>query len=111
MPNSMMSDPAWGRASMIAWLVARDLLGHSRPFFAPIAVVICIGVGLGQRLRRVFELHGFANVETRAEEPLDVLLRKGEIDKEVYALKRLAAADSEPAELAPELHRKFVGAV
>ncbi|KAB8192449.1 aromatic acid exporter family protein [Nonomuraea phyllanthi] len=40
----------------IAWLVARDLLGHSRPFFAPIAVVICIGVGLGQRLRRVFEL-------------------------------------------------------
>lgn len=40
----------------IAWLVAKDLLGHSRPFFAPIAVVICIGVGLGQRLRRVVEL-------------------------------------------------------
>jgi len=51
-------------------------------------------------LRRTFELHGFANVETRAVEPLDVLLRKGEIDKEVYAVKRLAAADSEPAELA-----------
>ncbi|MFI7633647.1 aromatic acid exporter family protein [Nonomuraea sp. NPDC049400] len=40
----------------IAWLVAKDLLGHSRPFFAPIAVVVCIGVGLGQRLRRVVEL-------------------------------------------------------
>lgn len=51
-------------------------------------------------LRRTFELHGFANIETRAVEPLDVLLRKGEIDKEVYAVKRLAAADSEPAELA-----------
>lgn len=51
-------------------------------------------------LRQTFELHGFANVETRAVEPLDVLLRKGEIDKEVYAVKRLAAADSEPAELA-----------
>ncbi|MEJ7635706.1 histidine--tRNA ligase [Aeromicrobium sp.] len=51
-------------------------------------------------LRRTFELHGFANIETRAVEPLDVLLRKGEIDKEVYAVKRLAAGDAEPAELA-----------
>jgi histidyl-tRNA synthetase len=51
-------------------------------------------------LRRTFELHGFANIETRAVEPLDVLLRKGEIDKEVYAVKRLAAPESEPAELA-----------
>src|SRR5918912_798860 len=40
-------------------------------------------------LRRTFELHGFASVETRAVEPLSVLLRKGEIDKEVYAVRRL----------------------
>ncbi|MDX3111513.1 FUSC family protein, partial [Nonomuraea angiospora] len=40
----------------IAWLVAKNLLGHSRPFFAPIAVVVCIGVALGQRMRRVVEL-------------------------------------------------------
>ena len=51
-------------------------------------------------LRRTFELHGFANIETRAVEPLDVLLRKGDIDKEVYAVKRLAADPSEPADLA-----------
>ena len=43
-------------------------------------------------LRRVFELHGFANIETRAVETLDTLLRKGEIDKEVYAVRRLAAS-------------------
>ncbi len=43
-------------ASASAWIVAKDLLGHSRPFFAPIAVVICIGIALGQRLRRVGEL-------------------------------------------------------
>ena len=36
------------------------------------------------RLRTTFELHGFASIETRAVEPLDQLLRKGEIDKEVY---------------------------
>ncbi|MEV0613129.1 FUSC family protein [Nonomuraea sp. NPDC050404] len=40
----------------LAWLVAKEVLGHPRPFFAPIAVVVCIGVGLGQRLRRAVEL-------------------------------------------------------
>ncbi len=34
-------------------------------------------------VRRVFELHGFAGIETRTVEPLEQLLRKGEIDKEV----------------------------
>jgi histidyl-tRNA synthetase len=38
-----------------------------------------------------FERHGFSEVETRAVEPLEVLLRKGEIDKEVYVLRRLHA--------------------
>ena len=45
------------------------------------------------RLRATFELHGFASIETRAVEPLDELLRKGEIDKEVYVLRRLHAAE------------------
>lgn len=45
--------------------------------------------------RRVFELHGFAGIETRAVEPLDQMLRKGEIDKEVYVLRRLQAESSD----------------
>ncbi len=47
------------------------------------------------RLRTTFELHGFAPLETRAAEPLDQLLRKGEIDKEVYLLRRLHAEPEE----------------
>jgi histidyl-tRNA synthetase len=47
-----------------------------------------------QTLSHVFELHGFANVETRAVEPLDQLLRKGETSKEVYVLRRLQEEDS-----------------
>jgi histidyl-tRNA synthetase len=43
------------------------------------------------RLRATFELHGFASLETRAVEPLEQMLRKGEIDKEVYVLRRLHA--------------------
>jgi len=47
-------------------------------------------------LRRTFELHGFAGIETRAVEPLDQLLRKGETSKEVYVLRRLQEeADAE----------------
>ncbi len=44
-------------------------------------------------LRRTFELHGFAGIETRAVEPLDQLLRKGETSKEVYVLRRLQAEE------------------
>ncbi|WP_341228977.1 histidine--tRNA ligase [Nocardioides salarius] len=40
-------------------------------------------------LRHTFELHGFAGIETRAVEPLDQLLRKGDTSKEVYLLRRL----------------------
>lgn len=43
-------------AAGLAWLVAADLVGHERPFFAPIAAVISLGVSLGSRLRRVAEL-------------------------------------------------------
>lgn len=45
-------------------------------------------------LRRTFELHGFAGIETRAVEPMDQLLRKGETSKEVYVLRRLQEADA-----------------
>ncbi|MBA2559185.1 MAG: histidine--tRNA ligase [Propionibacteriales bacterium] len=47
-----------------------------------------------EQLRCVFELHGYANIETRVVEPLERLLSKGEIDKEVYVLRRLQADDS-----------------
>lgn len=47
-------------------------------------------------VRRIFELHGFASLETRAVEPLEQMLRKGEIDKEVYVLRRLHAPADEP---------------
>ena len=41
-----------------------------------------------------FELHGFASVETRAVEPMDQLLRKGDTSKEVYVLRRLHEEES-----------------
>ena len=45
-------------------------------------------------LSRSFELHGFANIETRVVEPLDRLAKGGEVDKEIYVLRRLHADES-----------------
>lgn len=42
-------------------------------------------------LAETFELHGFGSIETRAVETMDQLTRKGEIDKEVYAVRRVHA--------------------
>ena len=41
------------------------------------------------QLRRSFESFGFAPIETRALEPLEHLLAKGETDKEIYVVSRL----------------------
>ena len=51
-------------------------------------------------LSRTFELHGFANIETRVVEPLDRLAKGGEIDKEIYVLRRLHADADE--DLSPD---------
>jgi histidyl-tRNA synthetase len=59
------------------------------------------------RLRRTFELHGFANIETRAVEPMDQLLRKGETSNEVYVLRRLQAGDDEPEGSAAQMGLHF----
>jgi uncharacterized membrane protein YgaE (UPF0421/DUF939 family) len=39
-----------------AWEIAVEVLGHRRPFFAPVAAIIALGVTFGQRTRRAVEL-------------------------------------------------------
>ena len=34
-------------AAGVAWLIAKDLLGHDTPFFAPIAAVVSLGTSYG----------------------------------------------------------------
>ncbi|MGO0576249.1 FUSC family protein [Ornithinimicrobium panacihumi] len=40
----------------LAWWIARDLLGHPLPFFAPVTAMICLGMTYGDRVRRIAEL-------------------------------------------------------
>ncbi len=56
-------------------------------------------------IRRVFELHGYSSIETRAVEPVERLLGKGgDADKEIYGITRLAADESDAREAALGLH-------
>ncbi|GAB3666489.1 histidine--tRNA ligase [Nocardioides korecus] len=59
------------------------------------------------RLVETFELHGFSGVETRAVEPLDQLLRKGETSKEVYVLRRIHDTGQDEVDPAKQLGLHF----
>ncbi|MEA2454379.1 MAG: hypothetical protein QOI45_641 [Thermoleophilaceae bacterium] len=43
-------------AASLAWLVATQVVGHQRPFFAPISAVVTLGLTVGERRRRAVEL-------------------------------------------------------
>jgi uncharacterized membrane protein YgaE (UPF0421/DUF939 family) len=43
-------------AASAAWFIALELLGHDRPFFAPISAVVTLGLTVGERRRRAVEL-------------------------------------------------------
>ena len=58
-------------------------------------------------LRRVFELHGFAGIETRAVETLEQLESKGETSKEVYVLERLQALKERESGARPSHERRM----
>ena len=46
-------------------------------------------------LKHTFELNGFAAVNVRAVEPLSILAKDGEIDKEIFTLGRLHSEGKE----------------
>lgn len=43
-------------AAGLAWWLARHVLGHQMPFFAPVAAIISLGFTFGHRLRRGIEV-------------------------------------------------------
>jgi uncharacterized membrane protein YgaE (UPF0421/DUF939 family) len=45
-----------GLAAGLAYLIATKVLGHSQPFFAPVAAVITLGLTVAERGRRAFEV-------------------------------------------------------
>jgi histidyl-tRNA synthetase len=55
-------------------------------------------------IRAAFELHGFLPIETPAAERKEILTSKGGVEKEIYALARLAAESDDEAATKGALH-------
>jgi len=45
-----------GVAVLLSWSIARGVLGHEQPFFAPVTAILGLGLTYGQRLRRIVEV-------------------------------------------------------
>src|SRR4051812_15477248 len=43
-------------ASTAAYVIATQVIGHSKPFFAPVSAIITLGITVGQRGQRAVEL-------------------------------------------------------
>jgi uncharacterized membrane protein YgaE (UPF0421/DUF939 family) len=43
-------------ASAVAWVIATEVFGHDRPFFAPVSAIITLGLTISQRGRRAVEV-------------------------------------------------------
>ncbi len=55
-------------------------------------------------IRKTFESYGFASIETPSVEEIDVLLAKGEVDKEIYVLERLHRNEDDSKDARLALH-------
>ena len=64
-------------AAGVAYLLAIYLLGHERPFFAPIAAVIALSVTLGSRGRRTVELVAGVAVGLMVADLISLLIGTG----------------------------------
>jgi uncharacterized membrane protein YgaE (UPF0421/DUF939 family) len=64
-------------AAAAAWLIATELVGHERPFFAPIAAVITLGLTVGERGRRAIEIAIGVSVGVAIADVLILLIGTG----------------------------------
>jgi uncharacterized membrane protein YgaE (UPF0421/DUF939 family) len=75
-----------------AFLLAMYLLGHDRPFFAPIAAVICLGITAGSRPRRALEIAFGVAVGLMVADLLVLVIGTGTFQIAAVVLLAMAAA-------------------
>jgi len=79
-------------AASLAYFVAKVLVGHGQPYFAPIAAIICLSVTLGQRNRRAVELVFGVAVGLMVADLLVLVIGNGTLQIAVVVLLAMAAA-------------------
>jgi uncharacterized membrane protein YgaE (UPF0421/DUF939 family) len=79
-------------AASLAYFLADVVIGHARPFFAPIAAVICLSVTLGRRTRRAVELVLGVAVGLTVADILVLVIGEGTLQIAVVVLLAMATA-------------------
>jgi uncharacterized membrane protein YgaE (UPF0421/DUF939 family) len=79
-------------AASLAFFLAKVIVGHGQPFFAPIAAVICLSVTLGQRNRRAVELVFGVAVGLMVADLLVLVIGNGTLQIAVVVLLAMATA-------------------
>jgi uncharacterized membrane protein YgaE (UPF0421/DUF939 family) len=81
-----------GLAAMVALLIAQEVLGHTRPFFAPVAAIITLGVTVGKRGRRAGELALGVAVGIAIADVVLVWIGRGPVQLAVVVMLAMAVA-------------------
>jgi uncharacterized membrane protein YgaE (UPF0421/DUF939 family) len=81
-----------GLAATLAWLIATEVLGNPRPFFAPVAAIITVGVTYGQRGRRAIELGLGVAVGILVADLLTLLIGTGTLQLGIIVVLAVTAA-------------------
>jgi uncharacterized membrane protein YgaE (UPF0421/DUF939 family) len=79
-------------AAALAWLIAHRVLGHSQPFFAPIAAAIALSTSQVQRFRRSVQMIGGVLLGIVLAEGLQSVLGTGTVALGVIVFVTLLAA-------------------
>jgi uncharacterized membrane protein YgaE (UPF0421/DUF939 family) len=79
-------------AATLAWLVATEIVGHRRPFFAPISATIALGVTLGQRSRRAVEMVVGVSLGVLIGDALTALVGTGTWQLALFVVLAMSAA-------------------
>jgi uncharacterized membrane protein YccC len=79
-------------AAAASWSVAKYVLGHTAPFFAPVAAILVLGVAGGQRRRRAVEIGIGVAVGIAVADLLVRLIGRGPLQIAVVVLLVMVAA-------------------
>jgi uncharacterized membrane protein YgaE (UPF0421/DUF939 family) len=79
-------------AAALAWFVATEVVGHQRPFFAPVAAVVTLGLTIGQRRRRALEVAVGVAVGIGIADALVIAIGTGTVQVAVVVALAMTAA-------------------
>ncbi len=79
-------------AATLAYVIAADVIGHPKPFFAPVSAIITLGITVGQRGRRAVELAVGVAVGIGVADLLVLIVGPGVLPLAIVVLLAMGAA-------------------